>query len=261
VTVTPSKLTIPARGSASFSVSFKTTTATLNSYSGGYLTWSGNGYSVRSPIVVRPVALAAPASVTAAPGGASYDVTFGYAGPFTATPRGLLPAAVTAGTVAQDPDQNFDPNDAVGNTLVQVEVPPGSTYARFSLFDGDVAAGSDIDLYVYGPTGAFVGGSGNGGSDEEVNVVNPAPGTYFVFMHGWGLPTGTSPFKLHFWALGSTSAGNMTVTAPATATIGATGTIGLSFSGLAAGTKYLGSVVYGGAAGLPNPTIVRVDTP
>ena len=53
----------------------------------------------------------------------------------------------------------------------------------------------------------------------------------------------------------------MTVTAPAAATIGGTGAINLSFSGLAAGTKYLGSVVYGGAAGMPNPTIVRVDTP
>ena len=35
-----------------------------------------------------------------------------------------------------------------------------------------------------------------------------------------------------------------------------------AFSGLAPATKYLGSVsAYGGIAGLPNPTIVRVDTP
>ena len=105
------------------------------------------------------------------------------------------------------------------------------------------------------------GGSGNGASDEEVNVLNPAPGTYYVFMHGWGLPTGTSPFKLHAWALGSTAAGNMTVTAPASATIGSSGTVNLSFSNLVSGTKYLGSVAYDGAAGMPNPTIVRVDTP
>jgi hypothetical protein len=57
------------------------------------------------------------------------------------------------------------------------------------------------------------------------------------------------------------NAGNMTVTAPASATLGATAAINLSFSGLAAGTKYLGSVAYSGSAGLPNPTIVRVDTP
>jgi len=51
----------------------------------------------------------------------------------------------------------------------------------------------------------------------------------------------------------------MTVTAPTSATTGGTGTITLDFTGLAAGTKYLGSVAYSGIAGLPNPTIVRVD--
>ena len=53
----------------------------------------------------------------------------------------------------------------------------------------------------------------------------------------------------------------MSVSAPATASIGASGTVTLNFSGLSSGTKYLGSVVYGGASGMPNPTIVRVDTP
>jgi hypothetical protein len=53
----------------------------------------------------------------------------------------------------------------------------------------------------------------------------------------------------------------MTVEAPASATLGTIGPIGLSFSGLAAGTRYLGSVAYSGAAGLPAPTIVAVRTP
>jgi hypothetical protein len=51
----------------------------------------------------------------------------------------------------------------------------------------------------------------------------------------------------------------MTVAAPASATIGGTGAITLTFSGLTADTKYLGSVAYSGVAGLPNPTIVRID--
>ena len=63
------------------------------------------------------------------------------------------------------------------------------------------------------------------------------------------------------WLLGSTDAGNMTVTAPATATIGQTGQIVLSFNGLLAATKYLGSVAYTGEASATNPTIVRVDMP
>jgi hypothetical protein len=37
------------------------------------------------------------------------------------------------------------------------------------------------------------------------------------------------------------------------------GTINLTFTGLAPGTKYLGSVAYSGMTGLPNPTIVRID--
>ena len=51
----------------------------------------------------------------------------------------------------------------------------------------------------------------------------------------------------------------MTVAAPTSATTGETSVIDLSFSGLTSGTKYLGSVAYTGAAGMPNPTIVRVD--
>ena len=38
-------------------------------------------------MVVRPVALAAPTQVSG-----SYNVIFGYNGPFTATARGLVPA-------------------------------------------------------------------------------------------------------------------------------------------------------------------------
>jgi hypothetical protein len=53
----------------------------------------------------------------------------------------------------------------------------------------------------------------------------------------------------------------MVITAPGSATIGATAPVNLSFSGLAGGTKYLGSVVYSGAPGMPAPTIVRVDVP
>jgi len=157
-------------------------------------------------------------------------------------------------------------NEGVTNLIadrvegIDVVVPGGTTYARFSLFDADVNAGSDIDLCVVNSAGTDVGSSGSGTSAEEVNLVNPTAGNYTVVVHGWGV-VGSSPFKLHTWLLGSAAAGNMTVTAPALATIGGTGAIGITTSGLAAGTKYLGSVAYGGAAGMPNPTIVRIDTP
>ncbi len=264
VSVSPSSLTLGPGQTRSYSVTITQVSAPLNEYTNGAITWTDGVRKVRSPVVVRPVALAAPAGVSSNGAATSYGVTFGYNGPFTATASGLVPATVTPGTVAQDPDQTFDPNSPVGTVAIPVTIPAGSTHARFSLFEADVAPGTDLDLFVYqGAT--LVGASAGGTSNEEVNFRFPAPTgspiDLTVYVHGWGVPAGTSPFKLYAWSLGSAPAGNMTVTAPSTAAIGGTGTINLSFSGLAAGTKYLGSVVYGGTAGMPNPTIVRVDTP
>jgi len=256
--VSPSTLVIAAGATASYSVTFTRTTAALNAYTGGQLTWSGSNaggtYTVRSPIVVRPVALAAPTEVSG-----SYNVTFGYTGTFSATARGLVAAATTLGAVADDPTDGACSLTAPNAQLIPVTVPAGTTYARFSLFDADVNEGADIDLCVANSAGTIVGSSGSGTSAEQVNLLNPAAGTYTVVVQGWGV-VGSSPFKLHTWLLDSTAAGNMTVSAPASATIGATGAINLSFSGLTAGTKYLGSVAYSGSvAGLPNPTIVSVN--
>jgi hypothetical protein len=144
--------------------------------------------------------------------------------------------------------------------LIPVIIPASTNYARFALFASDVAAGSDIDLCVFNSTSTLVGSSGSGTSAETVNLVNPAAGAYTVVVQGWGV-VGSSPFRLHAWLLGSSDAGNMAVNAPTSATTGVTAAINLTFTGLAAGTKYLGSVAYGGTTGLPNPTIVRVDTP
>ena len=257
--VSPSTLSLAAGQTKSFTVTFTRTDATLNAYAGGQLTWSGGDFDVRIPVVIRPVALAAPAQVTGNGAAISYDVTFGYTGAFTATPRGLVPATVTPGTVSDDPTDSTCSLTSPNAQKIDVAVPAGTTYARFSLFDADVNPASDLDLCVFNGT-TQVGGSGSGTSAEEVNLVSPAAATYTVVVQGWGV-VGSTPFKLHTWLLGDAAAGNMTVTAPATATTGAIGTIGLAFSGLTAGTRYLGSVAYGGVTGLPNPTIVRVDTP
>jgi hypothetical protein len=167
---------------------------------------------------------------------------------------------VTPGTVSDDPTDGACSLTAPNAQLIQVAVPADTTYARFSLFDADVSAGADIDMCVFNSAGTLVGSSGTGTSAEEVNLTNPAAGNYTVVVQGWGV-VGSSPFKLHTWVLGSTAAGNMTVTAPATAVVSQTAAITIATNGLAPATKYLGSVVYGGTTGMPSPTIVRIDTP
>jgi subtilisin family serine protease len=259
VAISPGSLTFSKGETKSFTVTFTRTTAALNAYTGGQLTWTDGTHDVRIPMVVRPVALAAPAAVSGTGGAINYNVTFGYAGPFTATARGLVAADITPGNVADDPTDSTCSLTSPNAQLVPVTIPAGTTYARFSLFDADVNPGSDIDLCVFRGT-TLVGSSGSGTSAEEVNLLNPTAAAYTVVVQGWGV-AGSSPFKLHTWLLGSAAAGNMTVSAPAAATIGGTGAINLTFSGLASATRYLGSVAYAGASGMPNPTIVRVDTP
>ena len=242
VAVSPASLTLAAGETKAFTVTFTRTTAALAAYAAGQLTWTDGVRNVRIPMVVRPVALAAPAQVAA-----SYNVTFGYDGPFTATPRGLLPAATATGSIATGGTVDFT-----------VNVPAGTSYARFSLFDTEISQAADLDMEVY-RDGTLVGASGGATTAEEVNFVNPVAGVYTVRIVGYAVPVGSANFKFFNWVLGTADAGNLTVTAPAAAVTGTTGTITLSTSGLAAGTKYLGSVVYGGTTNLPSPTIVRID--
>jgi hypothetical protein len=257
--VTPSTLTLAPGQSASFSVTITRTTATLSAYTGGQLTWTDGPHRVRLPLVVRPVALVVPGQVSGTGGPLSYNVTFGYTGEFTASPRGLVEAVTATGSVADDPTDTFAPGGP-GTIGFPVTIVGGTSYARFSLFDANVTPPSDLDLYVTNSAGTVVGASGSGTSNEQVNLLSPAAGNYTVWVHGFGV-TGTANFTLFRWLLGTTAAGNMAVTAPAAATQGATGAINLTFSGLAPAKKYLGSVAYSGVAGLPNPTIVRIDTP
>lgn len=241
--MSPASLSLAAGETKSFTLSFTNVSAALNAYSGGQLTLSDGQHNVRLPVVVQPVLFSAPAEVSG-----SYSVKFGYSGAFSAAARGLVAAATANGSVATG-----------GRSTFTVNVPAGTTYARFSLFDSDVGQPSDLDLTVFGP--GVSGSSAGGTSAEEVNFVYPAAGNYTVYVDGYAVPAGSVSFKLFSWALGSKSAGNMALTAPGAATIGQSETIGIVTSGLTSGTKYLGSVAYGGTTGLPAPTIVRIDAP
>lgn len=264
--VTPASLTLAPGETKSFTVSITRTTATLGAYSGGQLTWSGTGYTARSPIVVKPVALAAPAAIAGTESGtASYTVRFGYTGSFTATPRGLVPGTTTPVTLSDDPTDTFPGGrdaapaaESASLKKITVTVAASTTLLRLATFDP--GRGDDIDLYLYRGN-SMVALSGAGGSTEQIDLVNPPAGDYTLWVHGYAVVTANSAFDVWQWQVGTASAGNMTVTAPATATTAATGTITVSVGDLAPG-KWLGTIAYGGAGGpMPNPTIVTVDAP
>lgn len=77
VTVSPKVLLVKAGGTASYRVTFTRTSAAFGSYATGSLTWTNGLFKVRSQLVVRPVAAAAPAEVTGSgtSGSAAIQVT------------------------------------------------------------------------------------------------------------------------------------------------------------------------------------------
>ena len=267
--VSPSSITIAAGATQSFTVTVTRTTAPFGSYRFGSLTWSDGVHSVRSPLVVRSVPIAAPAAISGstASGSVTYSVKFGYTGTFNAVPRGLVAATKTPGSVADDPNNNFiptAPNTNQGFTMHTFVIPAGTKYARFSLFDTEIDGAHDLDMYVYkGATGATLVASSEGGtSAEQVDIVNPVADTYRVYIHGWQTAGGgTANYTLFSWQVPTTSAGNLSVTAPASATNGASGSITASWSGLAAATRYLGLVTYDDGTTEHGRTVVSVIVP
>jgi len=275
VTVDPAELTLAKGESASYFVTFTaTSSAVLNQYTFGSLTWSHGPHNVTSPIALYPVAIAAPAEVHGAgtDGLLDFDVTFGYTGDYTAAPHGLVAADMQADNVLDDPTDNINsalatcdfssfPYQCVGITWHRFEVPAGTAYARFSLFNDYTDGTDDLDLYVFTSAGANVGSSGSGTSAEEVNLVNPDPDVYEIAVHGWGTDGPDANYTLFSWAVPATPGStNMAVTAPASATLAATGTITVDWTGLDAGTKYLGAVSHSDAGGILDLTLVSVDT-
>lgn len=262
-TSSKTSFTLGAGDSTSFTLTFTRDTADFNEFASGELVLtsrSNANHVVTSPVVLRPVAVAAPREVAIDASGGSYTVRFGYTGSFTTTTYGPIAAETTAGMVADDPDNEFVAGGA-GQVAYEVTIAPGTSVARFQLFDADVNPGSDLDLFVYFDD-EEVGSSENGASNEVVTLRDPDPGTYTVYVHGWETAgRAPSPFVLYRWLLGETSSGLLDVAAPASATANTNGTITLTTSGLAAGRRYLGAIAYDGSPGMPVPTIVRFDTP
>jgi hypothetical protein len=207
--------------------------------------------------MVIPVAIGAPVEVSGTSAGISYEVTAGFTGTLSFAARGLVPATDTDGTVAQDPDQNFDPADPIGTFSHTFSVAAGQSLLRVGVDEDFITpAGTDLDVYLFRGT-TFVGQAADGDSDEMVTVANPVAGSYTVFVHGFGTAGPSADFTLFEWQVPTSSAGNMTVPGPTPVTTGQSVPVNLTFSGLAADTWYLGQVVYGNP-GTIGSTIVSV---
>jgi subtilisin family serine protease len=266
VDVDPETLTLGPGEMADYDVTFMSTAgATFDAFAFGSLTWFDGTHEVRSPIAVRPVQIAAPAEVQGAgtTGSVNFDVTFGYDGEYSAEAHGLVPAEMQPNLIVDDPanDINTALDTGVGVNFHSVTVPVGALHARFSLFDDYTDGADDLDLYVFGPAPDFdfVGQSTGVTTEEQVDVPDPEAGDYTVVVHAFQTDGPDANYTLFSWSFSDDEL-NMTLTAPTEAFLGTTETITVAWSGLTAGTKYLGAVSHNEGSDRLAVTIVRIDT-
>ncbi len=265
VSVVPGRLRLPPGETGTYQVTVTRTDAEYETWSFGALTWSGGGYSVRSPLAVQAREFSAPEQVLGdgTEGSGELSVTFGYSGLYTAAAHGPVAPRLTEGRVVDDPANNFSTALAtgVGVTKHEITVPQGTELARFALFDDFTDGADDLDLYVYRGN-QLVGASASGTSNEQVDLVAPPPGTYSVYVHGFSTEGPDAAYTLFDWAVpAETDTGALSVTsAPAEAVAGTTGTVAYAWHGLAPGIRYLGAISHTGPDGLLALTRVQITT-
>lgn len=259
VNVVPKRLTVPAGKTAQFKVEITRTTAPLGEYAFGSVTWTTKDTSVsdvRSPIAVRPVALAAPKEITVSgtSGSADISVTPGFAGTLGTDVDGLQASTVF----------NLKPAAAAGvlDDYEFFEVSAGTRVTRVSTFSDEVnAADVDLNVYRFTPPSSItlVGSSGNGDSTEQVTLRNLAAGTYVVAVDNYSGEAGvTAP--VHLWDVTDAAVGNLTVSPEsAEVTQGAAATVTASWTGLDATKRYLGQVNFLEGSNVAGSTLVTVN--
>ncbi|MFN5048725.1 S8 family serine peptidase [Roseateles sp.] len=258
VEVSPSSFTIAPGAKQTYTVKLTRSTAPVDTWVYGSLTWSDGTRNVRSPLTARATALAAPASVysEAATGSKIFTIGTGFAGSMVVERGGLKAAtrsaATLTGTNTGSATTICRANNSPAVKVHDVAVPAGTLALRFSLFNADTTGGQlpgkedDLDMLLLDSAGNALAGSLNDGSNESVQLTSPAAGNYKVCVISYSLQGRPSTnYTLSSWIVGpSDVGGNFRVLAPANAVIGGTASVGMSWSGLALGQRYLGAAAY-----------------
>jgi subtilisin family serine protease len=251
VKLSATKLTVPPLKSRTFTMTLTRTSAPLGQWAFGSLTWvDKRGHAARSPIAVQPVALAVPTdtTITGASGSQALSVKPGYTGTLLASVAGLAPAEI-----------DVVPTTLTTDGTVPVTIPAGTKVARFATYDADYPAGTDVDLFV-SKDGTEVGRSAGGTAEESVTLTgDDLGGTYSVRIDYFAGAGPSLDVKLNSFAVGTTPAGNLTVTpASQPVTTGTPTAVMLDWSGLDPTLRYLGTISWSDGTASVGRTLVSV---
>ncbi|TFC35353.1 serine protease [Cryobacterium sp. TMT2-42-4] len=250
VTIEPSTLTFGAAGETqSYRATFSRTDAPVDTFATGSLSWTSGATVVHSPVAVKPVTLESPiaADGTGLAGSVGIRVTPGTTADIPLATDGLA-AGVLLKEKKGGPGKAYTGTGLPGTEIVfTVQVPAGTVVQRFDL--DSLTDAADLDLVVNrlsGKGGTPIEGwqSATAATDEHVDLLNPTAGYYQVVASVF---SGTDRYDLTtFTVAPGAGAGAFTVAPnPLPGVQGVEATYTASWSGLAAGTDYLGLVRYG----------------
>ena len=271
--VTPNALSLAAGETKSFTVKITPAGAAANVWSFGDLTWSDGLHTVRSPIQARVgVPISAPAGVTAiTPSGTrTFTIKTGIAGRVTARKGGLKEATMSPSamlvpanglTSAQLAVVCRAGADTADVKVYNFSVPSSAIVARFAVRQADTShPGDDNDMIAITPSDV-ARYSGAEATNEAVQFNSPEPGNYRVCVHAYG-GQAQMTHALSSWIVTPTdTGGNFNVLVPSQVYAGSTATVGMSWSGLAPGKRYVGGAQWLDPNGaVQATTVLRVET-
>ena len=272
VAVSPSTLSLAPGASANFTVTVTPSASTPKfTWEYGTLSWTDGTHVVRSPLQANlGSSVSAPAdfSATTVSGSKIFTITTGFNGKATAL-KGMkdvtlgAPATLVPNTSVDAAAVCKTTSSTANVQVYSMNVPAGAIVARFALRQADVSGPTDDnDLAVVAPNGQVTSSEG-GTSHETVELLNPAAGTYKVCVAAYASPNPTSTHQLSSWIVspGDTAGGAFTVLMPSAVFSGSSATVGLSWSGLAVGHRYIGGVQYLDSASAPAAaSALSIDT-
>ncbi len=271
VVVNPTSLTLLPGETKSFTLQLTPAGAVVNVWSYGSLSWTDGVHVVKSPVTAKtgnPIVAPTQVNGTTTSGTRLITIKTGISGRITANQGGLK--RVKMGGVHSLTPQATSAAQlkaicTAGVSTAHVKVYPFSfgadtIVARFALRDLDVGVGEDHDMLLLAPDGSSVY-SGNDGSNEAVQMSSPAAGDYKVCVVAYG-GAETMTHRLSSWVVTPADApGNLRVMLPGAVYAGSTATVGISWTGLATGKRYVGGVQFKDPAGnVQATTAVLVET-
>ncbi|HEV7814273.1 MAG TPA: S8 family serine peptidase [Janthinobacterium sp.] len=277
VSVSPLSFNLAPGQTQTFTVTLTRTSAPDNVWQYGSLVWSDGAHSVRSPIQARsgkPIEAPALVSSNRGSGARLLSVATGFAGKMGAATGGLKEVSRTALNVTQSAPGTVDTPEEVtatcnaggaGVKIVPVTFPANTVAARFETFNRDTEDGTgndDIDLALL-KDGVLVGYSGSEGANEAITLASPAAGAYKLCAIGYVAANQVSTdFTLSSAVVSRSDIGGaLKVSTPSKVYAGGTATVGMSWSGLAAGKRYFGGLQLLDASGATAATtVVNVET-